>query len=169
MNKSGYLQILQAHQSALDTFLAGLSEAQRAEPNVCGKWSTKDLVAHFPAWTRYVTSMARVYARKRPVTPHELWALAPPPSDLKDDALNEWMVEQTRSWSFGEVVGVNREVFAQLIGTVESLTESELLDPDLEIPGLGWKKGKPLWEVLASMSHKHVDDHLVGLRASLGI
>lgn len=169
MNKSDYVQVLQAHQIALDDFLAGLSDAQRAQANVCGKWSTKDLVAHFPAWTRYVTSMVRAHVRKRPVTPHELWGHAAPPSHLKDDELNEWMVEQTRGWSFGEVAGVNREVFAQLIGTVELLSENELLDPELEIAGLGWKKGKPLWQVLASMSHKHVDDHLAGLRASLGI
>ncbi len=169
MNKSEYVHTMLGHQSALDAFLAGLNDAQRSQPNVCGIWSTKDLVAHFPAWTRYVTSIVRAHVRKRPVTPHELWGHAAPPSHLKDDALNEWMVEQTRDWSFGDVAGVNREVNMQLIGTVEMLTEDELLDPDLEIAGLGWKKGKPLWQVLASMSHEHVDDHLTGLRASLGV
>jgi hypothetical protein len=167
MNKVDLLAKMRAEQELLDAFLSGLIEAERAHPNACGVWSTGDVVAHLPVWARYMTSMIRAWLRGRPATPHETWGTDALPN-LRDDALNQWFVDQARNQSFDMRHGVLREVHTQLIGTIAVLTDDELTKPGLAIPGLGHTRSGALWEAVLSMSYDHVAGHLRDVRAALG-
>jgi hypothetical protein len=167
MNKDAILVKMHAEQAALDAFLSGLTASERAYPNACGTWSTKDVIAHLPVWARYMTSCIRAWQRGRPVTLHEMWGTNALPN-LSDDALNQWFVDQAREQSFDVCHGVLREVHTQLIGTIELLTDDELTKPGLGIPGLGHTRTGALWEAVMSMSYDHVAGHLRDVSAALG-
>jgi Protein of unknown function (DUF1706) len=164
---SDYVAQLRAEQAALEAFVAALPAEQLTLPGVCGKWSVKDVLVHITVWSRYVTERTRAGLAGRDITPHALWGPHLPSPELQDDALNEWMVEQTATWSVGEVLGMQREVMTQLIGLAQSVSDGVLSDPELEIKGLPWKKGKPLWQVLNHMSVEHIHEHLATIRTAL--
>lgn len=164
-----YVAQLRAEQAALEAFVMALSPEQQTRPGVCGKWSVKDVLAHVTVWSRYVTELTRAGLAGRAATPHALWGAHLPSRDLQDDALNEWMVEQTAAWSFGEVLGMQREVMMQMIGLAQAIPDAVLNDLELEIKGLPWKKGQPLWQVLNHMSVEHIHEHLAVIRAGLRI
>jgi hypothetical protein len=167
MVKQEFLDKLQEEQCNWGAFLREVGEARMTQPNTCGKWSVKDVVAHVAIWTRFVTALVRAHHRKSAVAPHEMWGLYVPPSDLADDAQNEWLVAQYADWTSDQLTGMQREVFAQLLGTVQALPEYDLVEPSVTVAGLSWKKDKPLYHIIAEMSYEHAHDHMATIRKTL--
>jgi len=165
MKQASLQQKLRAEQSAWETFLATIPAPLQTTAGACGKWSVRDVVGHVAAWERYVTAMVRAAVRKTPATPQEIWGEFVPASSLADDALNEWMADQLRQRSFGELLAMQRTVRTQLIDTVAGLSDYLLTAPEVPVPGLPWKGEKGLWEVIAAMSYLHVREHWDGLAA----
>ncbi len=167
MNKQECLDHFQTKRQEWDRFIQGLSTTQLTQPNTCGTWSAKDAITHVGIWTRFATAQARAHARGTPATPHEMWGVAFPSSELSDDALNEWLVAQTQHWTVGEVVGTEREVFVQLLAAMQALPERDLVDPAVEVEGFPWKKDRPLYEILEEMSINHAEEHMTKLITTL--
>lgn len=163
MNKEQFIQKLWDEQADWETFLGQVPAERLVQPGACGKWSIKDVMGHAAAWERFVTARIRAHLRGGMATGHEQWGMVVGDSSLKDDALNEWLAQQISSWSFGEVLGMQRELRLQTVITIELMDEHTLTAPEVEINGLPWKKGKPLWQVIAEMSYEHLRDHRLEL------
>lgn len=69
--------------------------------------------------------------------------------------------------SFDAVLGMQREVRAQLIGTVQAASDELLTSVGLKVAGLPYHQEEPFWQVIASMSYNHIRDHMAGLQAAL--
>ena len=168
MNKQAFIATLYEEQMAWEKFIGGFTPEQQVQPNVVGKWSVKDVVAHVAIWERYATALVRAHVRspsgEKPPTSHELWGMNPPPRELDNDPQNEWLVAQTSTWSFGEALGTQREVRTQMMAAVQTLSEEDLTDPKLEVLGFAWKGEQPLWHVLAEMGYKHAHTHMDNIR-----
>ena len=176
MNKVEFLKNLRDEQTQWEAFLNTIEVSRRELPGACGKWSVKDVIAHVSVWERFVTAAVRAHTRigsqtaeSIEATPQEKWGEFVPGSDLKDDALNEWTVEQVNHRSYGEILGMQREIRQQLYTVVETLSEHELTAPEVVVKGLPWKKDKPLWRIIASMSYTHINDHRDGMVEELNL
>lgn len=167
MNKEQFLQKLHEEQIAWEQFLVTMPIAQREQAGTYGKWSVKDVVGHVAAWERYMTARLRAHLRNEPAAPHELWGEFIPPSDLADDALNNWMAAQLSAYSFDVVLGMQREVRAQLMETLQAVREELLTGVGVRVKGLPYHKDDPFWTVIASMSYNHTQDHMTGLQEAI--
>lgn len=167
MNKEQFLATLQAEQAAWEEFLTSIPVFQREQPGLYGTWSVKEVVSHVAAWERYLTGRLRTHLRNGSATPAELWGEFPPPTDLADDALNEWLAAQISGRAFEAVLGMQREVRSQLIGTVQATSAELLTAVGAKVKGLPYHADEPFWQVIASMSYRHAREHLSGLQAAL--
>ena len=164
MDKTEFLACLLAEQATWETFLATVPPDLRAATGACGQWAVTDVVGHVAAWERFVTGMIRAHQRNSAAVPNELWGEFVPTGTLQDDALNEWLAAQLAPRSFDELLGMQREVRMQLVATVQTMSDELLTAPEVVVKGLPWKGNKGLWEVIASMSYQHAQDHLRDLR-----
>ena len=167
MDKAQFLQTLRDEQADWEQFLRAVPVTQREQAGVYGKWSVKDAVSHVAAWERYMTARLRAHLRNEPATPHELWGEFIPPADLSDDALNDWMAAQLSNRSFDTLLAMQQEVRAQLIDTVQAASEELPTTIGARIKGLPYHQDDPFWQIIASMSYSHTQDHLTGLRQAL--
>jgi hypothetical protein len=167
MDKEQFLQKLRSEQAAWEAFLAGIPLAQREQTGFCGKWSVKNVVGHAAAWERYATGRLRAHLRNAAAAPHELWGEYVPADELQDDALNDWMAQQISGSSFDQLLGMQREVRTQLIGTVQAMSEELLTTIGAKVNGLPYHKDDLFWQVIASMSYGHVQDHMAGLQEAM--
>jgi hypothetical protein len=169
MDKQTFLGILRDEQRHWEAFLAAIPEHERDQPGACGIWSVQDVVGHVAMWERYVTALVRAHQRGGVAAPHELWGEFVPPPELADDPLNQWYVEQLKQRSYGELLGEQREVRNQLVGTVEALSEHTFGAPEIVVEGLVWNHGHPLWRAIREMSYEHVHTHTMGMRSALDV
>lgn len=79
------------------------------------------------------------------------------------------MAAQLKTRSFDAGFGMQGEVRAQLIGTVQAASEELLTTVGLKVDGLPYHQDDPFWQVIASMSYNHVRDHMAGLQAALSV
>lgn len=163
MNKEQFLQTLRFEQAEWETFLHSISVTRLEQADLYGTWCVKDVVGHVAAWERYMTGRLRAHLYGSTAAPHELWGEFIPSSDLSDDALNNWMAEQIGDRSFDEILGMQREVRNQLIGTIQAMSEADLLAVGIKVKGLPYHEHDPFWQVIRSMSYGHAQDHMSGL------
>ena len=164
MDKEQFLQRLQHEQNEWESFLMKIPRAQRQQRNLYGKWSVQDVVGHVAAWERYLTGRLSAHLQGVAATPQKLWGEFVPPVGLEDDALNEWMADQLQEHSFDEIVALQREVRTQLINTVQTMNEAALLVIGAKVRGLPYHATEPFWQVIASMSYSHAQEHQAGLQ-----
>ncbi|MCE7982130.1 MAG: ClbS/DfsB family four-helix bundle protein [Caldilinea sp. CFX5] len=167
MNKAQFLQTLRDEQTNWEQFLHSIPITQREAAGLYGHWSVKDVVGHVVAWERYMTARLRAHLRNEPATSPELWGDFIPPTDLSDDALNDWMAAQLSSRSFDVILAMQQAVRAQLIDTVQATSEELLTTIGLRVKGLPYHQDDPFWQIIASMSYNHAQDHLTRLRQAL--
>ena len=124
INKAQLINDLKAEQAGWEALLADIGEAHMTQPEVAGGWAIKDIVAHLTGWRR------RSVARFQAVLRHEASFSPPwPPHLEKDDEINAWIYAANRDKSLSDVLQDSRDVFQQLVDTLEAFPETELLDP----------------------------------------
>ena len=149
MNKAEFLARFRAERARLDDRLAQMSEAQLTTPPAPGEWSTKEALAHVTFWEQSMLDRLR-----RAVSTGET---APWVGDEEETRLNAQIVEDSQRRSPLDVLDDNRRSFQQAIALVESLPESDLIDPQR----FDWLDGKPLWEYVADEAYgEHYEEHL---------
>jgi hypothetical protein len=126
------------------------------QPGVAGEWSIKDIVAHLTAWRRRTVGRFQAALRHEP---------APPPSwpveMQSDDEINAWFYAADRDRSLADVLRESRDVFYQLVQTLDGFSEADLRDPS-RFP---WLEGEPL-SGAAFFAHFH-EEHEADMRAWL--
>ncbi len=123
LSKTQLLTELRKEQAAFEALLDEIGEAHMTQPEVAGGWSIKDIVAHLTGWRR------RSVRRFRALLNHEPDFSPPWPPELQDDdEINAWIYESNRDLPLAEVLSDSREVFQQLVDTLDTFSENELQD-----------------------------------------
>ncbi len=152
MNKQTFITTLLAERAQWDALLAEIGEARMMQPAV-GEWTVKDIIAH-TAW--YEREMVEVL-RARALVGSDLWGA---PLEERNAAI----FEENRHRPLAEVLAEARQVFAQLLEELQSLSDEDLSDPRRfrEMPA-EWMP----WQVIASNCFEHYPQHIPELRAWL--
>jgi hypothetical protein len=124
ITKAQLIDELKAEQARWEALLADIGEAHMTQPEVAGGWSIKDIVAHLTGWRR------RTVARFQSVLRHESSFSPPWPPNLEtDDEINAWIYAANRNKALADVLQESRDVFQQLVDTLDAFPETELVDP----------------------------------------
>ncbi len=123
LSKTQLLTELRNEQAAWEALLDEIGEAHMTQPEVAGGWSIKDIVAHLTGWRR------RTVRRFQALLKHAPDFSPPWPPELReDDEINAWIYESNRDRPLAEVLSKSRDVFQQLVETLDAFSEEELQD-----------------------------------------
>jgi len=149
MNKTEWLDTLQAERAQWDALLAQVDEARMTQPGAAGEWSVKDVIAHVTWFEREMVGVLRAHA----LVGSDLW-------NLPHDQRNAVIYEQNRDRALSEVLAEARAVFDQLLAGMQSLAEEDLHNPRrfADMPA-DWVP----WQVIAGNSYEHYRQHTPGL------
>ena len=157
ISKAQLLNEMKDEQAHFEALLDEIGEAHMTQPDVAGGWSIKDIVAHLTGWRR------RTVARFQAALRHESSFSPPWPSHLEtDDEINAWIYAASKDRPLSDVLAESREVFQQLLDTLNAFPEAALLDPTR----FGWVEDEPP-SGAAFFDHFH-DEHEADMRAWLG-
>jgi hypothetical protein len=121
LGKTQLLTELHTEQAAWEALLDEIGQAHMTQPEVAGGWSIKDIVAHLTSWRR------RSVRRLQALLHHDPDFSPPWPPELReDDEINAWIYESHRDLPLAEVLSESREVFQQLVETLDAFSEEEL-------------------------------------------
>lgn len=122
-SKMQLLDELRDEQARWEALLQNIGENHMTQPGVAGEWSIKDIVAHLTGWR--LRTVARFQAALR----HEPTPPPPWPSELQtDDEINAWIYAANRDRTLADVLHESRDVFQQLMDTLDAFSEADLLD-----------------------------------------
>ena len=147
--KSEFVERVGGSRQRWDAAIARIPPADGLIPGFSGDWSLKDVIAHI---TWYDREMLNVLER-REFAGSELWEM---PTDQRNAAIRQLAKEGT----LAEKIAEAGQVFERLMELIGSLSDTDLNDPT-SFPGmpLEWKP----WQVLASNTYEHYEEHLAQL------
>jgi hypothetical protein len=133
-----------AHQQVSD-FLNEFPEEDRARVKRPDRWAPKDLLIHLLGWN--VRMNRRMAGLPVDGSPDESEGL---------NRINAAIFEDNRGRSWEDLFAEDRQAFADLLRTVEAMSEE-----DLTLPGrLAWAGTRPAWMALLGNGHWHPYHHL---------
>ena len=134
-----------AGRTAYLTILAGLDTTQLLQPNSCGEWSVKDVIAHVSWYERQMVGMITT----RSLAGSPWW-------NLTLEVRNAAIQAENRDRPLEEILKESQEVFGELMKQLESLSEEDLHTANnfKDMP-TEWVP----WEVIASNTFEHYPDH----------
>lgn len=158
MTKAQVLAALRAEQIQWEALLAEVGEARMSEEILASWWSIKDIIAHV-MW--YEQQTAEALQPDTPQHPGREWLW-----ELTADKRNAVLYTEARARPLAEIRADAHEVFAQLVATVEALSEEEVRDPH-SFPNMppGWQ----IWHFIARHSYEHYREHMPRIRAWLDL
>ena len=158
--KAHLLDELKGEQDRWEALLRDIGEGHMTQPSVAGEWSVKDIVAHLTGWRRRTVARLQAALRNEPV-PAPAW----PPHLTTDDEINAWIYAANRDRPLEDVLRESRDIFQQLLKTLDAIPEADLLNPDLT--RFPWLAGEqlPLTGALF-FAHFH-EEHEPDMRAWL--
>jgi hypothetical protein len=155
-SKAQLLDDLNYEQAYWEALLQDIGEDHMTQPGVAGEWSIKDIVAHLTGWRRRTVGRFQAALRHEP-TPPPFW-----PEDMQtDDEINAWIYGANRDRPLSDILADSRDVFDQLVDTLDAFPEAELLDSTR----FAWLEGEPL-TAAALFGHFH-EEHEADMRAWL--
>ena len=150
ITKSRILQYAQAEFNALHGVVGQIDRDAMVLPGVEGDWSVKDILCHLTAWRRlYVLWTQDLLDGREPdrPAPDEPW-------DALDD-VNASLYRAHRDTALQEALDEFVQAHTDSLAFIESLAESDLIDPD----PFAWRKGDPLWHMVAGNTWLHDREH----------
>jgi hypothetical protein len=148
-NKTEFLEHIRTSRSKLDDVIKIIDPMFMTAPGPCGDWSVKDVLAHI---TWHEQEMFNVVLN-RALVGSDLW-------NVSLELRNKTIYEENRDRELKDVLDDYKVVFESMMDALETLTDKDLLDASHfgEMPS-NWKP----WEVIASNTYEHYDDHLTEL------
>ncbi len=136
-------------------------------PNVIGKWSIKDVLAHILAYELYIAD------RLEEILQHEMYIPCKTQNALDafldqfgypdfgsplldDDGPNEWVVEKYRNVALEDVVMQELNAFTAIVASLEKLSEDDIDRHNLYVR-------------VASNTYKHYREHIRDIKRWLAI
>jgi uncharacterized protein (TIGR03083 family) len=148
-NKIEFLDRIRTSRSKLDGIVRNINPSFMTVPRACGDWSVKDVLAHITWHEQEMYNVALNHA----LVGSDLW-------NVSLELRNQTIYEENRGRELKDVLDDYRVVFERMMEAMESLTDEDLLDAS-HFTGMpsDWKP----WEVIASNTYEHYDDHLTEL------
>lgn len=148
-NKTEFLKQIRASRSKLDEVVKSIDPMFMTAPGACGDWSVKDVLAHI---TWHEQEMFNVVLN-RALVGSDLW-------NVSLELRNKTIYEENGDRELKDILDDYKVVFESMMEAMETLTDEDLLDAShfAEMPS-NWKP----WEVIASNTYEHYDDHLTEL------
>jgi hypothetical protein len=125
-------QILAALQQVFDRWqelLAGLSEAQIAEPQLAGTWSIKDTVAHLWSWQQATVARAEAALHGREPAYPEWWERFDPDMEKDVDRTNAWFFQSNHARPWPSVYADWKTQFRRCLELAGEIPEQAMLEP----------------------------------------
>jgi hypothetical protein len=123
-SKAQLLSDLRAEQAQWEALLHDIGDDHMTQPGVAGQWSIKDIIAHLTGWRHRTVGRFQAALRNEPPPP------PPWPSHLQtDDEINAWIYAANRDLPLANVLRESRDVFQQLVETLEAFPAADLQDP----------------------------------------
>lgn len=146
MTKDELLKRIRESRGRWDEALAGLDDIQLLQPGFAGKWTAKDVIAHIAWHEREMIGVSRA----RTLAGSEWWSRS-------TDERNEAIFQANRERPLDEVRGEAAQVYAELLGALQTLSDEELVDAGrfANMPA-DWLP----WQVIAGNTYEHYEDHL---------
>ena len=149
MNKAILLDKIRTRHDEFERVLAPLNETQLTTTGVMGGWSIKDILAHITAWQK--RTLHRLEAAKRNEKP----AHQPVSNEEEMDRVNAQFYQESKNRPLTEVLSDFRTTHAQMLETVQGMSEEDLFDAQK----FAWTEGSPLWQNVAGNTYEHIDEH----------
>jgi hypothetical protein len=157
MKRIELVQALTGARQQLDTALAGLTEAQLAQPGAVAGWSVQDTLTHVTAWAaELVTGLAKL---KRGAKGLKLNY-----TDAEIEAMNDKIYRENRNRPLDRVLADYHGVHKQLLRQVEALSDKEIAGPR---PQGEQPMGEWIVEWVADHEREHAA-HIAAWRRSAG-
>ena len=149
-SKDELLKCIRITHKRLETTLAKVPSDSMLLAGVEGEWSVKDLLAHIAAWERRMVVWLE-QAREG----HEVSML--PPGMTWDD-LDSWNAQTYREHADDPLDAVLQESEAAFQAAFQTVSDTGTYE--LMYPGrFEWRKGSPLWKMVAANMYWHYDEH----------
>ncbi len=159
MSKSKLMDMIRSERESLEEIIRELNEGQMLEPSLDENWSIKDILAHITTWEKRMVRWLEEAQRG------ESPQILPPGMTWDDlDLWNEQTYIENQNIPLPKVLSDFHSSFVQVLRTVESVSEENLIDPDR----FEWRSGKPLWQMVSANTHWHYADHRAQIAAWLG-
>lgn len=149
-NRQELLKILVTEHLRWEAVLGTLSDDEYLESGVDGRLTVKDLLAHIVEWEQRMIqwineSLAGIVPR-RPA----------PGMDWEDlDRLNELIYLANKDRELDDVLTASGESYSQSLDLIQNLTDEDLFDGNR----FAWRKGDPLWHMVAANTWWHYMEH----------
>jgi hypothetical protein len=150
MTKEKILQRITSERGKLDGTLSRLSARQMAEEEVEAGWTVKDILAHITVWERRM--LRWMNETLDGIKPDML------PDGMTWDDLDRWNEEtylEDKNRPLKEILLEYSSALPKILEIVEKASEEELISPER----FAWRKGTPLWEMVASNTFWHYGEH----------
>ncbi len=153
MDKATLLPMLIETRASWEALLASFTEEEMQKPGIAGSWSAKDVVAHISWGEREIAVVLRTHV----LAGSDLW-------NLSYDERNELTYQQDRDRSLRDIVQEEQQAYMELLAAVQSLENDDFINPHRfqDMP----EEWQP-WQLIAGVSFKHYEEHMLSLRAWL--
>ena len=147
-SKTIVLDLLQQGHQDEETFLQGLTEAERIAIGTPELWSSKDHIVHKTYWRRDFVQKLKAILQHQEIRPNE----------EDEEQLNSMNFEENRLRPWSEISAESERLYAELLTLTEQLSEEELTTPG-HFP---WISGdRPLYANFLGNLYEHEQEHLV--------
>ncbi len=153
MKKALFLETLRTKRAEWEALLAEVGEARMTQPGFAGDWTLQDVIAHVTWGEREMVGVLQA----RALVGSDLWGVS-------QTERNAAVYAQNRDRALPEVLAEAVQVHAQLVEELEKLSDEDLNDARRfqQMPAQ-WLP----WQVIASNSYGHYDEHSPSIRAWL--
>jgi len=154
-SKPELLERIGSERRCLEETLNQLSKEQMVQPGAEAVWSVKDMLAHLVVWEKYLVQwLDQILHGQVPELPAGV-------GDI--DQVNAGIYEENKDRPLTEVLAEFQTSYQEVLRCTEATSEETLLQTGL-FPAWG---ETPLWEVVASNTYWHYQEHGEALRAWL--
>jgi len=150
---SEMLSILQKTRQVWNAHISPLTDEQLLQPNVCGWWSVKDVIAHL-YW--YENQMVALLTYRSMEISSDWWNL---PLDERNAIIEKYY----KDVPLYEVISEEAATYGRLVELITAMRDEELHDASFftDMPS-DWSAGM----LLDQNTWQHFTDHLVDIKAA---
>lgn len=151
--KTRLIELLDRAYADLQTFIATLSDADRAAVGTLERWAIKDVISHNAMWQQRAIERLNAIVRGEE-----------PPNADNYLGLNDAHFEAYRDRSWADTIVEAEAAYRALVALTQSLSEEDLTDPQR----FAHAKNQPLLRSIIGNGFTHPEAHLAQLYVERG-
>ncbi len=152
-HRAELIKKMTAGREQLEDLLSKINDAQMLRSILPGKWSVKDLLAHFGWWANRAANLYRFLSRGE----------TPPDEDIEIDQLNARVYAENQNRSLDDVRRWEHAAYQALLSLAAEAPEDDLFEPNR----FAWTQGNPFATWIINNTYSHYEEHIGDLKAWL--